>query len=81
MLCLSLRSAEVQHEVEATLLTLRALGDLHQQLAPEQEIQAVAAFAGKIQLGREHRTAGRLHLEVVVPSAGNEFPGTIVSKR
>jgi hypothetical protein len=48
--------------------------DRHQQIGAEEEVAGISRFAGKVQLGRQHRPARRLHLDVIMPGARAVVP-------
>src|SRR5205814_771046 len=60
---------EIEDEIERPRLAVRRVPDLHHQVAAEDGIALVPGLSGKVELGGEHRTVGRLDLDVEVARA------------
>src|SRR5271166_6977392 len=56
-----------QHKIERRDPSRFCLPNLNQQVTLEQRIAVVAFLTGKVQLGGQYRTMGRLKPNVVVP--------------
>src|SRR5439155_8677741 len=68
-------SGQVQDEVESGGLAVAGVPDGHHEVLTKDTITLVARLVGEIELGRERRLIGRLHLDVDMARAAGVEAG------